>query len=332
MTSFDGLLFALDSAHHLGATVADHLGVALAAHEVREFEGGEHKMRPLVNVRGRDVYVVASLAGDEKGQSANDKLCRLLFFIGALNEASARSVTAVVPYLCYSRKDQQTKAHDPVSTRYVAQLFEAIGSDRLITVDVHNLAAFQNAARCRTDHLEATQLFVDHVQKTVGQADLVVVSPDIGGVKRAERFRRRLQAQLGQDVDLAFAAKLRSRDLISGPDQVLGDIEGRVAIVIDDMISSGGTMRRVADMLVRQGATDVHLVATHGVLSPEAAILFSLPSISSIIMTDSIPLVALRSEVVRDRLVVLGLGPLLAEAVARIQAGGSVADLLHTET
>lgn len=331
MTRFEGLVFSLDTSRQLGADVVRHLGATLAAHEEREFEGGEHKIRPLINVRGRDVYVVASLAGDD-GRSANDKLCRLLFFIGALKEASARSVTAVVPYLCYSRKDQQTKSRDPVTTRYVAQLFEAVGTDRLMTIDVHNVAAFQNAARCQTDHLEATQLFVDYVERTAGDAELVVVSPDIGGVKRAERFRQRLAAQLDRSVELAFTAKLRSKGVVSGPDRVLGEVGGRVAIVIDDLISSGGTMRRVADMLSRQGATEVHLAATHGVLTPDAADLFSLPSITRVIVTDSVPAGRLSDDVVGDRLVVLELGPLIAEAIARVQVGGSLADLLHLDT
>lgn len=331
MTSFDALVFALDSSRHLGTGITHHLGVALSPQEEREFEGGEHKARPLVNVRGVDVFVVASLAGDDD-QSANDKLCRLLFFIGALKEASARSVTAVVPYLCYSRKDRQTKARDPVTTRYVAQLFEAVGTDRLMTIDVHNLAAFQNASRCSTDHLEATQLFVDHVRQLVSGDDVVVVSPDIGGVKRAERFRRRLESELGRPVELAFTGKHRSRGVVSGPNQVLGEVEGRVAIVFDDLISSGGTMHRVVDMLTRQGAAEVHLAATHGALVPEAAALFSVPSISSVIVTDSVRPGRLPEAVVGDRLVVLEIGPLLAEAIARVQSGGSLSDLLHLET
>lgn len=332
MTGFDGALFALDPGHRLGSTVADHLAVTLAPHEERAYEGGEHKTRSLVNVRGRDVYVLASLWGDHD-RSANDRLCRLLFFIGALKEASARSVTAVVPYLCYSRKDQQTKARDPVTTRYVAQLFEAVGTDRLMTVDVHNLSAFQNATRGQTDHLQATQLFVDHLCRTVGEAeDVVVVSPDIGGVKRAERFRQRLEVTRNRPIELAFAAKLRSRGVISGPERVLGDVEGKVAIVIDDLISSGGTMGRVAEMLVRQGATDVHLVATHGLLTPEAAALFSMPSVAGVIVTDSVPPERGLPPEAMARLTVIELGPLVAEAIARDRSGGSLSDLLHLDT
>src|SRR5690606_10337866 len=126
------------------------------------FEDGEHKIRPLTSVRGRDVYVLSSLYG-ETDRSPDEKLCRLLFFIATLRDNGATRVTAVVPYLAYARKDRRTQSRDPVTTRYVASLFEAVGVDRVVTLDVHNLAAFQNAFRCRTEHLEARMLFVRHL-------------------------------------------------------------------------------------------------------------------------------------------------------------------------
>src|SRR5918995_1982378 len=188
MSEGDLALFALNATRAFGERVAERLGIALSAHEERDFEDGEHKARPLVNVRRRDCYVVQSLHGGPE-ESASDKLCRLLFFLGALKDASAASVTAVVPYLCYARKDRKTKPRDPVTTRYVAALFEAVGVDREVTIDVHNLMAYQNAFRCRTDHLEATGLFVDHFAKVAGDSEITVISPDPGGVKRAERFQ-----------------------------------------------------------------------------------------------------------------------------------------------
>ncbi|MBI4564151.1 MAG: ribose-phosphate pyrophosphokinase-like domain-containing protein, partial [Planctomycetes bacterium] len=136
----DVILFSLEP--EFGRGVAAALGVPLAAHEERDFEDGEHKMRPLENVRGRDVYVICTLYGDAR-HSVNDKLVRLLFFLGALRDASAGRLTAVVPYLCYARKDRKTKARDPVATRYVAGLFESVGTDRVLTLDVHNPAAYE---------------------------------------------------------------------------------------------------------------------------------------------------------------------------------------------
>ncbi len=191
-------LFALDAGREFGLRVAQRLGIQLSEHEEREFEDGEHKARPLVNVRGRDIYVVQSLYGDPR-QSVNDKLCRLLFFIGALADAAAGRVTAVVPYLCYARKDRKTKPRDPVTSRYVAALFEAVATDCIVTLDVHNLAAYQNAFRCRTEHLEAKMLFVQHLTPLLADAPVAVVSPDVGGIKRADAFREALGRALGRE-------------------------------------------------------------------------------------------------------------------------------------
>ena len=184
----DLALFALNTSRDFGEKVSAHLSLPLRAHEERDFEDGEHKARPLVNVRGQDVFVIQSLYSDPH-HSVNDKLCRLLFFLGALRDASAARVTAIVPYLCYARKDRQSKPRDPVTTRYIATLFDAMGVDRVVTLDVHNLAAFQNASRSRAEHLEAKKLFVEFFAPLVSQDEVVVVSPDVGGVKRAEDFR-----------------------------------------------------------------------------------------------------------------------------------------------
>lgn len=152
------LLFAPKASLDLAGRVADALGVQLSASEEREFGGGEHKMRPLVEVCNEDVYVVQSLCGDAEA-SANDKLCRLLFFVGALKDAGAARVTAVIPYLAYARKDRRTQPRDPVTTRYVAALMEAVGIDRVVTLEIHNEAAFDNAFRRHTVRLEAADVF-----------------------------------------------------------------------------------------------------------------------------------------------------------------------------
>ena len=183
-------LFAMQATAELGRAVAAALGQPLSLHEERDFEDGEHKARPLDPVLGQDVYVVQSLHGGPT-LSANDKLCRLLFFIGALKDAGAARVTAVVPYLCYARKDRRTKPNDPVTTRYVAGMFEAVGTDVVVTLEVHNPVAFENAFRCRTVALTGTPLFVEYARKLEDE-NLCVVSPDTGGAKRAELFRETL--------------------------------------------------------------------------------------------------------------------------------------------
>ena len=242
-------LFALEATADLGQAVARALGQKLAAHEERAFEDGEHKVRPLDTVRGTDVYVVQSLHGGPS-ETANDKLCRLLFFIGAIKDAGAARVTAVVPYLCYARKDRRTKPNDPVTTRYIAGMFEAVGTDCIVTLEVHNPVAFENAFRCRTVTLTGTPLFVDYV-RALKDDTFSVVSPDTGGAKRAELLRETLEAALGRPVGKAFADKHRSAGVVSG-DLFIGDVAGATALVIDDLISTGGTLLRAA-RAARQG-------------------------------------------------------------------------------
>jgi ribose-phosphate pyrophosphokinase len=323
----DPVLFALYASRDFGAAMAAHLGLPLSPHEEREFEDGEHKTRPLASVRGRDVYVVQSLFGDGH-QSVNDKLCRLLFFIGALKDASAASVTAIVPYLAYARKDQKSKPRDPVTTRYVAAMFEAVGTDRLVTLDVHNLAAFQNAFRCRTDHLQANGLFVAHFVPLVGEQQVVVVSPDAGGIKRAERFRLRLAARLGRPVAAAFAEKHRSEGVVSG-ELIVGDVQGRCAIIIDDLIGSGTTIARTVNACRGLGATSVYAAASHGLFVGEAARVLADEALTGLVVTDTVPPFRLGPGRARDRLVVLPATRLFAEAIRRLHAGDSISELLE---
>jgi ribose-phosphate pyrophosphokinase len=271
--------------------------------------------------------VIQSLYGDA-GQSVNDKLCRLLFFLGALRDASAERVTAVVPYLCYARKDRRSKSRDPVTTRYVAALFEAMGVDRLVTLDVHNLAAFQNAFRIPTDHLEARQLFVRYLAPLAGNQEVVVVSPDIGGVKRAEAFREALSAALGRPVSSAFVEKYRSAGVVSG-EAVVGDVADKTAIVIDDLISSGTTLARAAQACQSRRAKMVYAVATHGVFAANANQVLSGAPLEKVVITNTIPPFRLDPGLVRDKLTVLDMTPLFAEAVRRIHSGGSIVELLE---
>jgi len=237
-------LFALSASRELGVAVAREAGIELAAPEERLFEDGEHKVRSLESVLGRDVYVLHSLYG-EPAASADEKLLRLLFFIGSLVDAGAAQVTAVVPYLAYSRKDQRSKLRDPVATRYVASFFEAVGTGCVVTVDVHNLAAFENAYRCRTLNLEAADVLVERVARIVGDAPVSVVSPDAGGIKRADRFRAKLSAALARPVAAAFAEKHRSEGELRG-EALVGEVRGTTAVIVDDLVSAGHTLDRAA--------------------------------------------------------------------------------------
>lgn len=329
MAHNDPVLFALGASRAFGEAMAGRLGVAVAEHEERDFEDGEHKARPLENVRGRDVYVVHSLYGDDT-HSVNDKLVRLLFFIAALKDASAAQVTAAVPYLGYARKDRKTKTRDPVTTRYVASLFEAAGADRMLTVDVHNLAAFQNAFRCPTDHLETAEIFADHFLQMSLEGPVTVVSPDAGGVKRADVFRRVLSHGTSHEVGGAFMEKYRSRGVVSG-ETFVGDVEGRAAIIIDDLISTGTTMARAAHACRERGAREVHAMATHGLFVGDAAKVVEDEVFDSFVVTNSIPPFRLPADLVESRLILIDIAPLFADAVRRIHGGGSIVELLGKE-
>ncbi len=322
------VIFALHASHPFGEDVAQHLGTALSAHEEREFEDGEHKSRPLVNVRGRDVFVIQSLYKDTQ-HSVNDKLVRLFFFIGAVKDASAAHITAVVPYLAYARKDAKTQTRDPVTTRYVAQLFEAVGTDRVITMDVHNLAAFQNAFRCRTDHLEATKLFVTHFASLLkAEPQITVVSPDIGGMKRAERFRQALGHSLNREPNVAFLEKARAKGVMR-TGRLVGDVAG-AAIIIDDLISTGGTLLHAAAACRESGAKKVYAAASHGIFIGDASRLLAGTELDQVVVTDTIPPFHLDPELAGRKLTVLSAAPLFAEAIRRIHTSGSLVELLET--
>lgn len=319
-------LFALDTSRPYGERVAAALGITLSRHEAREFEDGEHKARSLENVRDRDVYVIHSLYG-EPGMSANDKLIRVLFFIGALKDASAAQVTAVCPYLAYSRKDRRTKPRDPLGSRYVAQLFEAVGTDRMVTLDVHNLAAYQNAFRIPAEHLEARGLFVAWFAARLQDEAIVVVSPDAGGVKRADAFRDALARALGRPVGSAFMEKRRSEGVVSG-EAVVGDIGGKTAIILDDLVGSGTTLARAAAACRALGAKRVFAAASHGVFAGAAAEVLADPALEKLLVADSIPPFRLPPAMLGRQVEVLDSAPLFAEAIRRLHSGGSLVELM----
>lgn len=326
MPGRDLALFSLRSGRRFAERVAERLGVDVGGHEEREFEWGAHKSRPLVSVRDRDVYVVQSLHGDPE-HSVNDKLCRLLFFLAALRDASAARVTAVVPFLCYSRKDRQTKARDPVTTRYVAQLFEAVGVDRVVTLEVHNVAAFQNAFRCRTEHLDASRLFAEFLASRFGDRELAVVSPDLGGVKRAERYRQMLSRLLDREPSAGYVEKQRSQDRVSGH-AVIGDLEGRTVLLVDDMISGGTTIALAAEACRTAGARAVVAAAAHGAFVPEASHRLANAWLEGIAILDHISPDALDPRLVADKVWILDGSGLVADAIRRMHEGGSIVELL----
>jgi len=337
------LLFALEHSHLLGNAIAQQLGLALTPHEERVFEDGEHKARPLQSVRGRSCFVLHSLYG-EPSQSVNDKLTRLLFFIATLKDAAAKDVTAVVPYLAYARKDRKTQPRDPVTLRYLAQLFEAVGTDALLVLEVHNPAAFQNAFRCNTEALDCTSLFtaklvdqlgeLSHVQlgdllgDRLADAAVAVVSPDAGGVKRAALFRQKLAHSLGRSVTMGFVEKFRSAGVLSG-ELLVGEVSGRHVLLFDDLISSGQTLLRAARACHQQGAAAVWALAAHGLFNADAESVLSDPMIERVFITDSVPLRLTAGSALANKLEVVSCAGLFAEAIRRCHEGGSIVELMQ---
>jgi ribose-phosphate pyrophosphokinase len=319
-------IFVLEASKALGGAVAAALAQPLAAHEEREFEDGEHKARPLDAVTGNDVYVLHNLYG-EPGQSANDKLCRLLFFIGAVKDAGAARVTTVTPYLAYARKDRRTKPNDPVTTRYVAAMFESVGTDCVVTLEVHNPSAFENAFRCRTVALRGTPLFVDYVKANLAGDELAVVSPDAGGMKRAELLRGALEEALGRPVGKGLAEKHRSSGVVSG-EMFTGDVAGCTALIVDDLISTGGTLARTAHAAREAGAKRVIALVTHGLFMPGAARAIADPALDQVVVTDAVPPFRLDHPETNKKLTIVPSAPLLAEAIRRLHEERSLSDLM----
>lgn len=312
-------LFAVEGTRDYGVRVAQHLELVLGEHEEREFEDGEHKIRPLINVRRHDVFVVHSLYGDAR-QSPNDKLCRLLFFIGALKDAGAERVTAVVPYLCFARKDRRTQTRDPITTRYVAQMFEACGTDAVITLDVHNVAAFENAFRCPVSNLEAIPLFVDHFSQLLRHEKVAVVSPDIGGAKRAEQFRRALATALHNEPSAAFVEKRRSGGVVTG-ELLVGEVRDRAVILLDDLISTGTTLQRAARSCREAGATRVFAAATHGLFMGQAPTVLADPIFDGVAVTNTVQSVAAAEGRLPKGILHLDSSRLVAEAIIAAHSG-----------
>lgn len=309
-------LFTLTGTTDYAKRVSAQLEAPLYPVEERSFEDGEHKIRPLVPVEGNDAYIIHALHGDET-HTVNDKLCRLLFLIGTLKDHGAARVTAVLPYLCYARKDRRTQLYDPVTSRYVAALFEAMGTDRVLTVEVHNVAAFENAFRCSTQHIDTAEFFATHFAPLAKDDKIVVVSPDAGGVKRAELFRRALEHKSAQPIDNAFVEKYRSGGVVTGG-ALVGGVEGKTALILDDLISTGNTLLRAAKACRAAGARRVFGAAAHGLFTGGASELFSSSDFDGLVVADTVPLLETIALAARDRLTVLDSTGLVANVIAKV--------------
>jgi ribose-phosphate pyrophosphokinase len=301
----------------LGARVCGEAGFPVTPLEERRYEGGEFKLRPLESVRGRTVIAFQSLAGSVE-VSASERLLRLLFLLNGLRDAGARQRIAVIPYMAFARKDRRTQPRDPVNMRYVAEFLEATGVDRVVALDVHNAAALDNAFRIPVDHLSVLPMMAHHFAAQAGGAKLVVVSPDVGGIKRVQLFHTLLEAKLGREAGIAFMEKRRAGGVVSG-ETLVGDVSGCTVIVVDDLCATGGTLLRAASACRKGGAAEVHVAVTHAPLREGIETVSQSDVIASMVITDSVALAPHDLSSSRHgKLVTLSVAPLLGQALQRI--------------
>ena len=317
-------VFDLGHTQVLGEQIARTMDAELDPIEERDFPGGEHKSRPLVSVRGEDVYVIESLNATERLSPA-DRLVRLLFFLATCRENGAGRLTAIVPYLAFMRKEVQTKPRDPVTSKYVAALFEAVRPDMVVTIEAHNKAAFQNAFRCPTLHLDMYSQFAAKIADLSQSEKLVFLSPDSGGAKRVDLLRQTYATERRTTPLLALMEKHRSDDVVTG-DLFAGDVNGADVIIFDDIISTGGTMLRAANEAASRGAKQVFAMATHGLLTPASSDVLSASSISRVVISDTAAVSPNLSS--SDKLETVSCARLLAETIKRLHGGGSIHRLL----
>ncbi|MDZ4759492.1 MAG: ribose-phosphate pyrophosphokinase [Alphaproteobacteria bacterium] len=306
-------LISCNSNRPLAADIAGYLDMRLTNAEVKTFKDREVFVRVNENVRGKDVYVIQSTSAP-----ANDHLMELLIMIDALVRASAERITAVIPYFGYARQDRKTDGRTPISAKLVANLINVAGADRVLTVDLH-AAQIQGFFDKPTDNLFAGPVIEDDIRKNYGLKDLMVISPDVGGVIRARALAKRL------DVDLAIVDKRREKAGDSEVMNIIGEVSGRKCILIDDMTDSGGTLINAARALLDNGAIEVAAYVTHGVLSNGAAGNIDRSLLKELVVTDTIP--ASEQMKTSRKIRTVTLAPLIGEAIRRIAHDESVSKL-----
>ena len=301
----------------LGEEVAAHLGTELCPVDAYEFANGEIFVRFKESVRGCDAFVMQSHTTPIKTW-----IMEQMIMVDALKRASAKRITVIAPFYGYARQDKKHRGREPISARLMADLFKAAGADRLITVDLHT-SQIQGFFDGPVDHLFALPLLAQHIASRVDRDRITVVSPDAGRVRVAEKWTDILGAPL------AIIHKRRDPDTPNEVRvlEVVGDVKDRVCIVVDDMIDTGGTIVKAADTLFDNGAAEVIVAATHGILSPPAAQRLQESRISEVVITNTLPI---SPEKRFDKLTVLSIAPLLAQAIYEVFTDGSVTRMFET--
>lgn len=311
-------LFSGSSHPELAEEIAAHLGIGLGEPNLRRFANGEMHCRFGESIRGADVFIIQTHSG-ESGQSVNDSLMEQLIMLDAAKRASAKRITAVCPFYGYSRQDRKAEGREPITAKLVADVLTAAGAERVISVDLHT-GQIQGFFDMPVDHLTAMPIQLDYLRSNFAADDLVIVSPDSGGVKAAKRFANEVEA------GLAFVNKSRPKGTMNEvvADTVIGEVEGKACVLLDDMIDTAGTICAAADLLRANGATDVWAMATHGVLSGPAIDRLKNSSLTKVVITNTLPL---PPEKQIEQIEVLSVAPIVGQAIESVFDDASVSEI-----
>ncbi len=304
-------VFTCNANPELAKEIAEHIGVPLGNAQAVRFSDGECQIKLNESVRGCDVFVIQPTSAP-----VNEHLMELLVMVDALKRASAKSINVVIPYYGYARQDRKARARDPITAKLVANLIETAGAQRVITMDLH-ATQIQGFFDIPVDHLLGVPILGKHFSEK-GLKDIVVVSPDHGGVTRARKLAERLEAPI------AIIDKRRPEPNVAEVMNIVGNIEGKTAIIIDDIIDTAGTITLAANALVEAGAREVYACCTHPVLSGPAIERIANSKIKELIVTNSIPLT---EEQIIDKITVLSVAPIIGEAIIRVHEELSVSKL-----
>jgi ribose-phosphate pyrophosphokinase len=308
----------------LAAEIAANLGIGLGEANLVDFANGEIRPRFAPSVRGADVFVIQS-HGRTPGRSVNDSLMEQWLMIDAAKRASAKRITAVCPYYGYSRQDRKSKGREPISARLVSDFFATSGADRIMTMDLHS-GQIQGFFNGPVDHLTAVPLLTDYLRLHAPSGDFVMVAPDTGRTKVAEQAAR----HAGDEVDVAAVYKRRPKDVVNQVQalDVMGDVEGRMCVLIDDMIDTAGTIVAAAEILLGKGATEVWAMCTHAVLSDPAIDRLKNSAIARVVVTDTLPL---PPEKQIDKIEVMSVAKVFADCIDAVFGDKSVSEIFGGE-
>ncbi len=304
-------IFSGNSNKPLAKELCAHLGIALGESDVKVFSDGEIYVDIQESVRGEEVYVVQSTC-----TPCNHNLMELLIMLDAFKRASARSITAVIPYYGYARQDRKVAPRTPITAKLVADLVEVAGATRVVCVDLH-AGQIQGFFNIPVDNLYANPVMLKYITDKL-DTDVVIVSPDAGGVERARAFAKRLK------TNLAIIDKRRPKSNVSEVMHIIGDVENKTALILDDMVDTAGTLTQAATALMEHGARQVYACCTHAVLSGPAIERIESSPLKELVVTNTIPE---REDTLSSKKVVLSVGNLLGEAIKRIHCGESVSSL-----